>query len=37
MAEARGLAGRFDVDEGLGHAVQAERMELIEVGWVSKV
>ncbi len=30
MAEARGLAAGFDVDEGLGHAVKAEIMELIE-------
>jgi hypothetical protein len=30
MAEARGFAGCFDVDEGLGHAVKAEGMELIE-------
>ena len=33
MAEACGLAAGFDVDEGLGHAVKAERVELIE-GWM---
>lgn len=30
MAEACGLAAGFDVGEGLGHAMQAERVELIE-------
>ncbi|WP_312022856.1 hypothetical protein [Bradyrhizobium sp. 2S1] len=30
MAEACGLAAGFDVGEGLGHAVKAERVELIE-------
>jgi hypothetical protein len=30
MAEPCGLAGGFDVGEGLGHAVKAERVELIE-------
>jgi hypothetical protein len=30
MAEACGLAAGFDIEEGLGHAVKAERMELIE-------
>ena len=30
MAEAGGVAAGFDVSEGLGHAVQAERVELIE-------
>ena len=30
VAEARGLAAGFDVGEGLGHAVKAERVELIE-------
>jgi hypothetical protein len=30
MAEARGLTASFDVDEGLGHAVKAERVELIK-------
>jgi hypothetical protein len=32
MAEACGLAGGFDVGEGLGHAVKPERVELIEGG-----
>lgn len=30
VAEAGGLAAGFDVGEGLGHAVKAERVELIE-------
>ncbi len=30
MAEARGVAAGFDVGEGLGHAVKAEGVELIE-------
>ncbi|MGY3424730.1 hypothetical protein ACVWZW_005205 [Bradyrhizobium sp. F1.13.4] len=30
VAETRGLAAGFDVDEGLGHAVKPERVELIE-------
>jgi hypothetical protein len=30
MAEACGLAAGFDIDEGLGHAVKAKLMELIE-------
>jgi hypothetical protein len=30
VAEARGLAAGFDVDEGLGHAVKTETMELIK-------
>jgi hypothetical protein len=30
MAEARRFATGFDVDEGFCHAVQAERVELIE-------
>lgn len=30
VAEARGVAAGFDVGEGLGHAVKAERVELIE-------
>jgi hypothetical protein len=30
VAEACGLAAGFDVGEGLGHAVKAKMMELIE-------
>jgi hypothetical protein len=30
VAEAGRLAAGFDVDEGLGHAVQAKVMELVE-------
>jgi hypothetical protein len=30
VAEACSLAGGFDVDEGLGHAVEAERIEAVE-------
>jgi hypothetical protein len=30
VAEACGVAAGFDVDESLGHAVKAERVELIE-------
>jgi hypothetical protein len=30
VAEACSLAAGFDVDEGLGHAVKAKLMELIE-------
>jgi hypothetical protein len=30
VAEARGVTAGFDFGEGLGHAVKAERVELIE-------
>ncbi|MGY4191537.1 hypothetical protein ACVIM9_000878 [Bradyrhizobium sp. USDA 4520] len=30
MAEACGIAAGFDVGKGLGHAMKAERVELIE-------
>ena len=33
MAEPVGLIGRRDFDKGLGHAVQAEGVELVE-GWM---
>jgi hypothetical protein len=32
VAEAAGVARSVDVNEGLGHAMQAERVELIEGG-----
>ena len=30
MTEACGLAGCFDIDEGIGHAVEAEGVEAVE-------
>lgn len=35
VTEAIGLASGLDVDEGLGHAVQAERIEPVE-GWMGE-
>ena len=35
MGERCGIAGCFDFAEGLGHAVQAELVELIE-GWMGE-
>ena len=37
MAEACGFAAGFDIDEGLGHAVKAECVELIEGGMGEQV
>jgi len=35
VTEAGGLAGGFDIGEGLGHAMEAERVKAVE-GWMGE-